>query len=392
MSAAASAALASLLAEPGAAALLAAIEEAGEEARIVGGAVRNALMDIEISDIDITTTALPDHITQIVEAKGWKAVPTGIEHGTVTAVIAGKPYEITTLREDVATDGRHAQVRFGRDFRTDAARRDFTINAMSVGRDGVLHDAFGGMADLAARRVRFIGDPYQRLTEDYLRGLRFLRFSATYAEGALDAAGLAAVMRQQVGFSKLSRERIRTEMFKLVAARRARAVICEAEAHGLITAIVGQNPDIARFERVLARESRVKTSPILGIFALFAASDAALEALHVSLRLSNREFGFATSLLGALAMLRAGSDPRLIAYRHPEAAQYLPLLAEQPLDPMPLAPIFTIKGEDIVKAGIRPGPEIGRVLGLVEERWIATGFTAGRIAQIAMLKAVLAEI
>jgi poly(A) polymerase len=143
-----------LLAEPGAASLLAALEVAGEKARIVGGAVRNALMGIEFSDIDITTTALPQAVMRIAQNKGWKAIPTGIEHGTVTVVMEGRPYEVTTLREDVATDGRHAEVRFGHDFRADAARRDFTINAMSVGRDGVLHDEFGGLADLAARRVR----------------------------------------------------------------------------------------------------------------------------------------------------------------------------------------------------------------------------------------------
>ncbi len=184
-----SARLQGLLAEPGAAAILKAFAEAGEETRIIGGAVRNALLGVDFADLDLATTALPQRTITIAEERGWKAVPTGIEHGTITIVIAGKPYEVTTLREDVATDGRHAEVRFGRDFHADATRRDFTINAMAVSADGRLHDFFDGLADLAARRVRFIGDPDQRLREDYLRALRFLRFSASYAVGPLDAPG-----------------------------------------------------------------------------------------------------------------------------------------------------------------------------------------------------------
>jgi poly(A) polymerase len=383
--------LAVLLAEPGAAALLGALAEAGEEARIVGGAVRNALIGIEISDIDITTTALPQRVIRLAEAKGWKPVPTGIEHGTITVVIAGRPYEVTTLREDIATDGRRAEVKFGHDFHADAARRDFTINAMSVGLDGVLHDDFDGLADLAARRVRFIGDPDERLAEDYLRGLRFLRFSASYAEGPLDAQGLAAVLRHVEGFAKLSRERIRAEMFKLVVAERALDVMREAEAHGMITSIVGQKPDIKRFERMIAREAGQKPSPILRIFALFAASSAVLSELREALRLSNREAGLAAALLAALDMHAAGAAPRLIAYRCPEAAPVLPLLTDVAIPPLPSAPVFALKGEDLVKAGIRPGPEIGRLLQAIEDRWIAAGFPEGRIAQIALMKAVIAE-
>ncbi|MGL5447582.1 MAG: CCA tRNA nucleotidyltransferase [Rhabdaerophilum sp.] len=381
--------LAALLAEPGASALLVAIDKAGEQARIVGGAVRNALMKIDISDIDITTTALPRRVMQIAEAQGWKAVPTGIEHGTITVVIAGRPYEVTTLREDISTDGRHAEVRFGQDFRADAARRDFTINAMSVGRDGVLHDEFGGLTDLAARRVRFIGDPDQRLIEDYLRGLRFLRFSATYAEGSLDASGLAAVMRHREGFARLSRERIRGEMFKLVMAPHALDVVREAEAHGLISMIVGLRPDLARFERALGHEAGEQTSPMLKIFALFGASEAAIDALRASLKLTNREHGLVSALSQGLAMHEAGADPRLIAYRCPEAAPHLPLFVEKPIAALPSPPVFTLKGEDIVKTGIRPGPEVGRLMSAIEDDWIAAGLPAGRAAQEAILRRIV---
>lgn len=381
--------LAKLLAEPGAAALLAAIEQAGEGARIVGGAVRNALMQIEFSDIDITTTALPQHVMRIAQGRGWKAVPTGIEHGTITVVIDGRPYEVTTLREDIATDGRRATVRFGHDFLSDAARRDFTINAMSVGRDGVLHDEFGGLADLAARRVRFIGDPDQRLAEDYLRGLRFLRFSAVYAEGPLDAPGLAAILRHREGFSQLSRERIRAEMFKLVMARRALEVMREAEAHGLISVIVGQKPDLARLERLSVRPGGAESAAIIRIFALFGTSEPALGDLRSSLKLSNREHMLCQALIEALAMLEAGADPHLIAYRYAEAATHLPLITATPITPLPSPPVFALKGEDIVKAGIRPGPEVGRWLSAVESEWISNGFPAGKPAQEIILRRLL---
>src|SRR6202023_1856119 len=174
------------------AALLALLDRDGEEARVVGGAVRNTLLGVPVGDIDIATTATPDEVIRRVEAAGLKAVPTGIEHGTVTVVAAGRPFEVTTLREDVETFGRRAKVAFGRDWRRDAERRDFTINALSASRDGVIYDYVGGLADIAARRVRFIGDAASRISEDYLRILRFFRFHAQYGKGAPDPEGVAA--------------------------------------------------------------------------------------------------------------------------------------------------------------------------------------------------------
>ena len=176
----------------GLASLLALLDRDGEEARVVGGAVRNALLHIEVVEIDIATTAVPEEVVRRAERAGWKAVPTGIEHGTVTVVIDGKPFEVTTLRQDVETYGRKAKVVFGRDWKADAERRDFTINALSARADGTVYDYVGGIADIDARRVRFIGDPQQRIAEDYLRILRFFRFHAWYGEGAPDAAGLHA--------------------------------------------------------------------------------------------------------------------------------------------------------------------------------------------------------
>ena len=172
--------------------LLEVLSRDGEEARVAGGAVRNALMNLPPGDIDVATTALPDEVIRRVTAAGFKAVPTGIEHGTVTVVAAGTPFEVTTLREDVETFGRKATVRFGRDWKEDAERRDFTMNALSVTADGTVYDYGGGLADIEARRVRFFGDPALRIAEDYLRILRFFRFHAAYGEGAPDAVGLQA--------------------------------------------------------------------------------------------------------------------------------------------------------------------------------------------------------
>jgi poly(A) polymerase len=184
-------ALASLLERPALRRLLEVFNDDAEETRIVGGAVRNALLGRPVTEVDCTTTMLPEAIVERATAAGFKAVPTGIEHGTITVIVAGEPYEITTLREDVETDGRHAVVHFGRDFVLDAKRRDFTINALSLGLDGRLYDYTDGVADLAARRVRFIGDARTRIREDYLRIMRFFRFHAEYAQTDPDPEGLA---------------------------------------------------------------------------------------------------------------------------------------------------------------------------------------------------------
>ena len=376
-----SARLQGLLAEPGAAAILSAFSEAGEEARIIGGAVRNALLGTDFADLDIATTALPRRTTEIAEGKGWKAVPTGIAHGTITIVISGKPYEVTTLREDVATDGRRAEVRFGRDFRMDAARRDFTINAMAVSADGRLHDFFDGLVDLESRHVRFIGDPGQRLREDYLRALRFLRFSASYAEGPLDPPGLEACARHREGFARLSRERIRTEVLKLIVAPRALAVMREADALGLLTDLVGLKPDLQRFAQVAAREET--PDAVTRLFALYG--DQAKPARE-ALRLSNREFALMQALGGALQMLEAGAAPELVAYRFREALSRLPALWPAIAD-WPEPPVFHLKGEDLLKAGLPAGPRIGKALKAIEARWIAAGFPASRNDQLALMQA-----
>src|SRR6195952_296961 len=193
----------------------------GEEARVVGGAVRNSLLKIPIDDIDIATTAVPTEVIRRARAAGIKSVPTGIDHGTVTLVVDGQPFEVTTLREDTETFGRKAKVAFGRDWVRDAERRDFTINALSVDADGIVHDHVGGLADIAARRVRFIGDAHQRIAEDYLRILRFFRIHAAYGSGEPDRAGYLACISGRAGLAGLSAERLRMEILKLVVAKGA---------------------------------------------------------------------------------------------------------------------------------------------------------------------------
>src|ERR1700704_6920338 len=211
----------------------------GEQARVVGGAVRNALLQIPPGDIDIATTALPDEVIRRARAAGIKSVPTGIEHGTVTLVVDGHPFEVTTLREDTETFGRKAKVAFGRDWVRDAERRDFTINGLSVDADGVVHDYVGGLADIAARRVRFIGDAGERIAEDYLRILRFFRIHAVYGVGEPDRAGYLACIGGRAGLADLSAESIRMEMLKLLVAEGALVAVTAMADAGLLLTLVG---------------------------------------------------------------------------------------------------------------------------------------------------------
>src|SRR6266513_2103703 len=211
----------------------------GEEARVIGGAVRNALLNIPLGDIDIATTALPDEVVRRAKAAGIKCVPTGIDHGTVTLVVESHPFEVTTLREDTETFGRKAKVAFGRDWVRDAERRDFTINGLSVDADCIVHDHVGGLDDIAAKRVRFIGDPNQRIAEDYLRVLRFFRVHAAYGAGEPDRAGYLACIAAREGLATLSAERVRMEMLKLVVAEGAASAVTAMADAGLLLPIFG---------------------------------------------------------------------------------------------------------------------------------------------------------
>ena len=261
----------------------------GEEIRVVGGAVRNALLGEAIADIDIAAAALPQTIAEKAEKAGMRVVPTGLDHGTLTLVFDGTHFEVTSLREDVETDGRRAKVRFGRDFAADARRRDFTINALSVDARGQLYDYAGGLEDLAARRIRFIGAPEQRIAEDFLRILRFFRFSACYGAGPLDAPGLAACIALRAGLKNLSRERLGAETLKILAAPRAAFVIETMSRAGLL-AYLGIAPWPARMRRLTALlAARESADPLLALAALALHSQADADRLAESLRLSKAQ-------------------------------------------------------------------------------------------------------
>jgi poly(A) polymerase len=379
-----------------AAPLLKVLDSGGEQARIVGGAVRNTLLRLPVDEIDIATTALPEEVVRRVEAAGWKTVPTGIEHGTVTVLIAGKAFEVTTLRRDIETYGRKAKVLFGRDWLADATRRDFTINALSLSADGQLHDYVGGLADLAVRRVRFIGDPAQRIAEDYLRILRFFRFHAWYGEGMPDADGLQACIRGRVGIESLSRERIRSELLKLLLAPHATPTLALMAETGLLGNVLGGIALLASFENMVKVEAAaaIESDAVrrLGALAVRVAEDA--ERIGQRLRLSNAEterlialerWWQVTPALGGMPararLYRLGPqhfvDQVLVAWSRSAGGAADPAwraLAELPRTWS--APEFPLKAADFMARGFAAGPALGAVMRAAEQAWIAADFPA----------------
>jgi poly(A) polymerase len=366
----------------------------GEEARVVGGAVRNALLKIPIGDIDIATTALPAEVVRRAKAAGIKTVPTGIEHGTVTLVVEGQPFEVTTLRQDTETFGRKAKVAFGRDWVIDAERRDFTINGLSVDADGVVHDHVGGLADIASRRVRFIGDPGKRIAEDYLRILRFFRIHAAFGAGQPDRAGYLACIAARAGLETLSAERVRMEMMKLMVAQGAAPAIVAMADGGLLLPILGGIAYTGPFAAMIAAERVLGMKPNavrrLGALAVAVTEDAKRVALR--LRLSNAETKALDSMghrwwrlagmdeatarrrlyrLGEdryrdrlmLAWARAGTDDTSTPWRE------LATLPERWR-----APKFPLRAADFIARGIAEGPDLGQVLALAEDAWLAAEF------------------
>lgn len=272
-------------------AIFRALEAEGYEARAVGGSVRNALLGEPVTDVDIATPATPEVITRICEAAGMKCVPTGLDHGTVTVISGGVPFEITTLREDVETFGRRATVAFTADWAADARRRDFTMNALYCRADGTVIDPLGGFADLAQRRVRFIGDAAQRIREDYLRILRLFRFHAEYGQGPPDHDSLVACVREREGLATLSAERIRAELMKLLVAPGSVPTIMSMHDFGLLTLLLGlaQRPNL--FVRTVQIETDLDLppDPILRLSSLAVAVEEDMEHLADRLRLSNAE-------------------------------------------------------------------------------------------------------
>lgn len=382
------------------------LDRDGEEARAVGGAVRNTLMGLPVDEIDVATTALPDEVMRRAKAAGIRTVPTGIDHGTVTLLVNGQPFEVTTLREDVETYGRKAKVAFGRSWQHDAERRDFTMNALSVTRDGAVHDYVGGVDDAMARRVRFIGNAATRIEEDYLRILRFFRFHAAYGEGAPDKAAVAACIAGRDGLEALSRERVRTELLKLLVAKRAVSAIVEMAEAGLLMRILGGVPLPFSLDKIVQIESTLTLAPDpvrrLGALALFVTEDA--ERLFQRLRLSSNESqrllsmadgwwrvsASATQAEARGLLYRAGPafflDRVMLAWSRSQNSiddtrwRGLATLSER----WPI-PAFPISAADLMARGIAKGPALGAALRVAEAAWIAAGFPqdAAAIAAIA---------
>ncbi|MBB5752814.1 CCA tRNA nucleotidyltransferase [Prosthecomicrobium pneumaticum] len=399
-------AAADFLADALVARVLSELSTAGEEARVIGGAVRNALLGEPVDEVDIATTAVPAEVTRRMGAAGLKVVPTGIEHGTVTVVGLGRAVEVTTLREDVETDGRRAVVRFGRDWTADARRRDFTINALSVGLDGALRDPIGGYPDIVARRIRFIGAAERRIAEDRLRVLRFFRFHARYGSGPPDGEGLSASIRARHDLRSLSAERIGQEMKKLVVAPGAAATVAVMQESGILPLVLSGVADLAGFARLAAFEAETGRAPEPAVRMTALAVRTAEDALRLTerLRLSNAERDRMLAALAALPVLamssgergdraalyrlgaRAYGDGVLLALARglvPPAAAPARLTLPDRWTP----PRFPLSGRDVTAAGIR-GPAVGVLLRTLEDGWIAEDFEPDAAALRRRLQAV----
>lgn len=383
------------LTRPETTAVFEALERGGHQARVVGGAVRNGLLGTAVTDVDFATTARPEEIVAAAKAAGLHAVPTGIEHGTVTVIAAGVPFEVTTLRRDLDTDGRHATVAFTSDWAADAARRDFTINALYVDRAGTVHDPVGGYPDLLARRIRFIGDATTRIREDYLRILRFFRFNARYGSGACDPAGLVAAVAERRGMTRLSGERVGQELLKLLAAPGAIAALEVMFDHGLLTELLPAPPALRRMTQLAVIEATLgrAADPVLRLGALTVEIVEDAERIADRLRLSNSEraclrhaaqldprltpalpaptaqamlYRLGTAAWGLHVMLawaRCGADPN-----DSEWESLLTLPEREP------PAVFPVRGADVLRLGEPPGPRVGEILSNLESWWIANGF------------------
>jgi poly(A) polymerase/tRNA nucleotidyltransferase (CCA-adding enzyme) len=369
------------LAEPA----LAAVMTALPEARVVGGAVRDALAERDVTEVDLATPRTPEQVTEVLQAAGIRVVPTGVDHGTVTAVVGGRGFEITTLRRDVETDGRHAVVAFTDDWRQDAARRDFTINAMSMTRDGQVFDYFGGLADLRAGVVRFVGDPATRIAEDYLRILRYFRFFARYGSGPADVAALTAIRAGVPGLAGLSVERVWSELSRLLGAPDPRAAIALMAELGVLGAVLPEGVDVARLARLVG--AGAPADPLLRLAALLTGDANALAA---RLRFSAAERDGLIALRSgpvpcpgdddaALRRLLADEDPQVLIDRSWLAGGNAPDWAalRQRLAVL-LRPVFPLEGRDVLALGELEGPRVGALLRAVRQWWLEGGCAAGR--------------
>ncbi len=378
--------------EPDARAVLDAL---GGEARFVGGCVRNAVMGLAAEDVDLATPLTPDRVIAAVEAAGLRAAPTGIAHGTVTVVSGRRPFEVTTLRRDVETDGRRAVVAFTRDWAEDAARRDFRLNALYADLDGALHDPVGGgVADALAGRIVFVGEADTRIREDYLRILRFFRFTAWYGRGDPHPESLDACARLKAGLASLSRERVGKETLRLLAAPDPRFAVRLMSEAGVLAEVL---PDAVAIDRFAALVP-VSPEPLLRLAALLPDDLIALTHAAERLRLSNAERDRLLASGAATEVTPSMSEQALRAAIHGRGAQavrdrLLLTAAEGKGDPAPLLAVLDawtpsrlpVTGADLVAAGQPPGPEVGATLRRLEEAWVASDFRLDREALLSLL-------
>lgn len=368
-------------------AVMAALAAAGgaDCARFVGGCVRNAVLGAPIDDVDVATVLTPEAVVQALKAAGLKSVPTGMEHGTVTAISERQPFEITTLRRDVSTDGRRATVAFTDDWAEDAARRDFRLNALYADADGLILDPTGaGYEDALAGRIVFVGEPEQRIREDYLRILRFYRFFAWYGRGAPDAAAVSACAALAEGVEQLSAERVSKELLKLLAAPDPRAAVRLMDQAGVLGRVAPQPESLTLFEAMVG----VSADPVLRLSALLPDEAEAVRAAALKLRLSNAQRDRLVEAVAEridpamseaetrAAIWRAGRqavEDRL--YRAwasgADAGVVQRLLA---LATAWTPPKLPVGGKDLARLGLSPGPETGRLLKAFEQSWIADDF------------------
>ncbi|HYC96655.1 CCA tRNA nucleotidyltransferase [Brevundimonas sp.] len=385
------------LTAPATRAVMAALEAAGGPgcARFVGGCVRDALIGRPVADIDIATTLKPEETDRAVRAAGLKAVPTGMAHGTVTAVAERRPFEITTLRRDVSTDGRNATVAFTDDWHEDAARRDFRLNALYADAEGRVFDPIGeGVADALAGRIIFVGDPETRIREDFLRILRFFRFHAWYGRGEPDAAALAACRALAPGMVRLSAERVSSELMKMLSAPDPRAAMAAMADAGVLAQILPEARLSPLFEAAVGQGN----DPVVRLMTLLPADEAMTRGAAIRLRFANAtrdRLAFAAVAVPAVSLSMSDREARAVLYRHgakafsdavrrrwaeaPDRAVDAGRLLE--LAEAWIRPPLPVGGRDLARLGIEPGPETGRLLKAFEEGWIADDFPAAGHAE-----------
>lgn len=399
--------------------LLSLLGADGEEALIAGGAVRNALLGQAVADIDIATTTLPQDTVKRAETAGFKAIPTGIEHGTITVIAGGRPFEVTTLRDDVETDGRHATVRFGRDWKADAERRDFTINGLYAKADGTVIDLVGGLADLESRTLRFIGEPEDRIREDYLRILRFFRFFAWYGSGRPDAEGLKACARLKDGLDLLSAERVWAELKRLLSAPDPSRALLWMRQAGVLTRVLPESEKwgIDSIHPLTRAETDLgwKPDPLLRLAAIVPPDAARMESMALRLKMSKADTsrlqrwamaetiaptlterdlavrlynGDAQAILDRLRLALGAARGRAIESNDAmiEAGGYARLLK---FAEAWKRPDFPVSGGDLLAMGLTAGPQVGSVLTSLEQEWAQGGFALDRDALLERATEVL---